>query len=52
MIGENIGANLKALLPRKIASDRLNEDNVLTIEVKRNGLGGSIFALMPHLLLR
>jgi len=39
VISEAIGANLRNALPRNIASDRVSEDNVLVIELKRNGLG-------------
>jgi len=39
IISEVIGANLRHALPRKIASDRVSEDNVLVIELKKDGFG-------------
>ncbi|EIW86740.1 hypothetical protein CONPUDRAFT_78990 [Coniophora puteana RWD-64-598 SS2] len=39
-IGEQIGARLRSAWPHKIAADRSSEQNIYTVELKRNSFGG------------
>jgi hypothetical protein len=39
-VGEQIGPRLRAAWPFKIAGDRTSEDEIYTIELKRNAIGG------------
>jgi len=43
----SLGANLRAALPRKVAADRVSEDDVLVIELKKSGYGGEDHPLGP-----
>lgn len=45
-VGEQIGPRLRAAWPFKIAGDRTSEDEIYTIELKRNAIGG-LFS--PHM---
>jgi len=42
-IGEQIGPKLRASWPFKIAADRASEDEIYTVELKRNSLGAPEF---------
>ena len=40
-VGEQIGPRLRNAWPYKIAGDRTSEDEIYTIELKRNAFGGT-----------
>jgi hypothetical protein len=46
-IDVTIGAQLKAVLPRKIGSDRVVDDTMRVIELKGAGFGGRPFISQP-----
>lgn len=40
-VGEQIGPRLRHAWPYKIAGDRTSEDEIYTVELKRNAFGGT-----------
>lgn len=50
-VGEQIGPRLRAAWPFKIAGDRTSEDEIYTIELKRNAIGGLSLLRMNTSLL-